>query len=231
MGNGNSITFWNDNWVPSLGPLRDYARDDIHADLTQKIHNFVDVHGHWDVAALSQVLIPAVIPYGVTYKTYSIIHSSYSWAKCYETNIRNPTARPRQQRAASTWSSPPRGWTCLNTDGFTKNIGTTSALHAELWSIYEGLLIARSFGVSKLLIQFDCSKAVKLIEDSAGIDSHIPLMRAILKQRRSRCWITKVQWISRNGNKIADKMTKLASWNHFSLIRFDSPPDELVDLL
>ncbi|KAE8670980.1 hypothetical protein F3Y22_tig00112004pilonHSYRG00018 [Hibiscus syriacus] len=193
---------------------------------------------------------------GVTYKTDSIIHSSYSWAKCYETNIRNPTARPRQQGATSTWSSPPRGWTCLNTDGvvatldgrgsiggvfrnsigdwitgFTKNIGTTSTLHAELWSIYEGLLIARSLGVLRLLIQSDCNRAVKLVEDSAAIDSHIPLVRAILKQRRSGCCITKVQWISRNKNKIADKMAKLASWNHFSLIRFDSPLDELVDLL
>ncbi|XP_039057386.1 uncharacterized protein LOC120200684 [Hibiscus syriacus] len=239
VGNGNSITFWNDNWVPSLGHLRDYARDDIHADLTQKIHNFVDVHGHWDVAALSQVFIPDVIPHvinvrppdrndkpdaliwrwtpelnftiksaytflmednwnekssiwkGVTYKTDSIIHSSYSWAKCYETNIRNPTARPRQQGATSTWSLPPRGWTCLNTDsavatldgrgsigsvfrnsigdwitGFTKNIGTTSALYAELWSIYEGLLIARSLGVLRLLTQSDCNRAVKLVEDS-----------------------------------------------------------------
>ncbi|KAE8657553.1 hypothetical protein F3Y22_tig00116989pilonHSYRG00228 [Hibiscus syriacus] len=114
---------------------------------------------------------------------------------------------------------------------FTKNIGTTSALHAELWSIYEGLLIARSLGVLRLLIQSDCNREVKLVEDNAAIDSHIPLVCAILKQRRSGCWITKVQWISRNENKIADKMAKLASWNHFSLIRFDSPPDELVDLL
>ncbi|KAE8712592.1 hypothetical protein F3Y22_tig00110243pilonHSYRG00050 [Hibiscus syriacus] len=319
MGNGNSNTFWNDQCVPNLGPLRNYVRDYIHTDLTQKLHNFVDDHGHWDVAALSQVLIPAVIlhvisvrPPGrsdkpdvlvwrwnpelnfttksaytflmegnwnekssiwkaiwsitapqrvrmfawLTYKENimtnyererriltnnhscptcgaatetviyvlrdcppsrhlwmrivpqsacsnffgtdlhswitqninmqrplrddSIIHRSYSWAKCYEINIKTPVERPRQQVAASTWV-------------LQKNIGTPSALHAELWSIYEGLLIVWSFGVSRLLIQSDCSRAVKLVEDSAAIDSHIPLLRTILKQRWSRCWITKVQ--------------------------------------
>ncbi|KAE8691145.1 hypothetical protein F3Y22_tig00110893pilonHSYRG01320 [Hibiscus syriacus] len=218
--------------------FRNYARDDIHADLTQKIHNFVDVHGHWDVAALSQVLIPAAILHVIsvlppdrndkpdtliwiwTPELNFTIKSAYTFLMEGNWNEKSSICKG----AASTWSSPPRGWTCLNTDGavatldgrgsiggvfrnstcdwiigFTKNIGTTSALHAELWSIYEGLLISRSFGVSRLLVQSNCSKAVKLIEDSAAIDSHIPLVRAILKQR--------------------------------SLIRFDSPPDELVDLL
>ncbi|KAE8701048.1 hypothetical protein F3Y22_tig00110548pilonHSYRG00055 [Hibiscus syriacus] len=82
----------------------------------------------------------------------------------FSKTINSITERPRQHVAASTWSPPPRGWMCLNTDGavatldgrgsiggvlcnstsdwitgFTKNIGTTSVLHAELWSIYEGM--------------------------------------------------------------------------------------------
>ncbi|KAE8681746.1 hypothetical protein F3Y22_tig00111309pilonHSYRG00080 [Hibiscus syriacus] len=107
---------------------------------------------------------------GAIYKTNSILHSSYSWVKCYETNIKTPAKLPRERVAVSTWSPPPQEWMCLNMDGvvtldgrgsiggvlcnstgdwikgFTKNIGTTSVLHAELWSIYEGLLISRSVG-------------------------------------------------------------------------------------
>ncbi|XP_039066094.1 uncharacterized protein LOC120211665 [Hibiscus syriacus] len=311
VGNGNSITFWNDNWVPSLGPLRDYARDDIHADLTQKIHNFVDVHGHWDIEALSQVLIPAAIPHVIsvlppdrndkpdtliwrwTPELSFTIKSAYTflmegnWNEkssiskviwsitapqrvrmftwlAYKEKIMTDYERGRrlltnnyscptcgaatetvihvlrdcppsrhmwlhivpQSACSSFFGTDLHSWItqnihtrsfivvivgpnamkpiseillhardnmgllqhglCHPEDGrFTKNIGTISALHAELWSIYEGLLIARSFGVFKLLIQSDCSKVVKLIEDSATIDNHIPLVRAILKQRRS----------------------------------------------
>ncbi|KAE8668901.1 hypothetical protein F3Y22_tig00112281pilonHSYRG00061 [Hibiscus syriacus] len=107
--------------------------------------------------------------------------------------------------------------------GFTKNIGTTLILHAELWSIYEGLLIARSLGILRLWIQSDCSRAVKLVEDGRSIDSHILLLRIIMKLRQYGTWTTKIQWINRNENKIADKMAKLASWQHFSMVHFDSP--------
>ncbi|KAE8730735.1 hypothetical protein F3Y22_tig00002880pilonHSYRG00001 [Hibiscus syriacus] len=74
-----------------------------------------------------------------------------------------------------------------------------------------------------LWIQSDCSKVVKLVGESGSIDNHIPLLRAILKLRQSGCWVTKIQWISRNGNKIADRMAKLASRQHYNLVHFDSP--------
>ncbi|KAE8674618.1 hypothetical protein F3Y22_tig00111743pilonHSYRG00079 [Hibiscus syriacus] len=114
---------------------------------------------------------------GATYKTDSTIHSSYNWAKCYTNSSKVPFIYPVQHMTNPTWSPPPRGWMSLNTDGavvtldgggsiggvihnsngewitgFTKNIGTTSILHAELWSIYEGLLIARNLGIHSNII-------------------------------------------------------------------------------
>ncbi|KAE8693912.1 hypothetical protein F3Y22_tig00110788pilonHSYRG00090 [Hibiscus syriacus] len=182
---------------------------------------------------------------GVTYKTDSTIHSSYNWAKCYVNSSKVHVIYPVQHVTIPTWSPPPRGWMCLNTDGavatldgrgsiggvirnsnrewitgFTKNVGTTSILHTELWSIYEGLLIARNLGIHRLWIQSNCSRAVKLVGESRSIESHIPLLRAILKIRQLGCWVTKIQF-SRNGNKIVDRMTKLASRQHYNLVHFD----------
>ncbi|KAE8735096.1 hypothetical protein F3Y22_tig00000477pilonHSYRG00472 [Hibiscus syriacus] len=362
--NRDTINFWNDAWVTHLGPLYSYARANAHVHPTQKLHNFIDEQNHWDIEALSQVLIPVSIPHvlnfrppeatdisdalvwkwdpelhftikstytfliedkkimtnyesgrrmltndcscatcgatmesvihvlrdcppsqnlwlrvvphsafasffgtnlqswitqniqkqqpvsdgdppwssfftaliwhiwkqkndyvfkGATYKIDSTIHSSYNWAKCYANSSKVPVIYPIQHVTNPTWSPPPRGWMCLNMDSavatfdgrgsiggvirnsngewiicFTKNIGTTSILHAELWSIYEGLLIARNLDIHRLWIQFDCSRAVKLVGESGSMDNHISLLRAILKLLQSGCWVTKIQWISRN---------------------------------
>ncbi|KAE8693615.1 hypothetical protein F3Y22_tig00110796pilonHSYRG00006 [Hibiscus syriacus] len=155
---------------------------------------------------------------GATYKTDSTIHSSYKWAKCYANSSKVPVMYLRGSIGGVIRNSNGEWIT-----GFTKNIGTTSILHAELWSIYEGLLIARNLGIHRLWIQSDCSKVVKLVGESGSIDNHIPLLRAILKLRQSGCWVTKIQWISRNGNKIADRMAKLASRQHYNLVHFNSP--------
>ncbi|KAE8683537.1 hypothetical protein F3Y22_tig00111201pilonHSYRG00131 [Hibiscus syriacus] len=145
---------------------------------------------------------------GATYKTDSTIHSSYNWEKCYANSSKVHVIYLVQHVTNPTWSPPPRGWMCLNTDGavatldgrgsiggvirnsngewitgFTKNMGTTSILHAELWSIYEGLLIVRNLGIHRLWIQSDSSRAFKLVGESGSIDNHIPLLRVILKLR------------------------------------------------
>ncbi|KAE8681663.1 hypothetical protein F3Y22_tig00111311pilonHSYRG00263 [Hibiscus syriacus] len=116
--------------------------------------------------------------------------------------------------AASTWSPPPRGWMCLNTDGAVATLDGRGLIGGVLRNS-TGDWITEQSSWSKIVMPLTV----------------IFLYYAITKQRRSGCWITKIQWISRNGNKIADRMAKLASWNHFSLICFDFPPDELVDLL
>ncbi|KAE8735471.1 hypothetical protein F3Y22_tig00000340pilonHSYRG00452 [Hibiscus syriacus] len=145
--------------------------------------------------------------------------------------------------------------TCLNTDGtitntdgrvsiggvlrnsngdmvavFTKNVGITSILQAELWDIYEGILIACSLEIPKLWTQSDCQQVVELLDDGGRSTSNISLVRAIANLRQ-RAWETKVQWIPRSRNTIADKLAKLASWQHFSMTHFEHPPAELADLL
>ncbi|KAE8687020.1 hypothetical protein F3Y22_tig00111027pilonHSYRG00770 [Hibiscus syriacus] len=286
-GNGDTINFWNDEWVLSLRPLCGYARADAHVHPTQKLHNFIDEQNHWDVEALSQVLVPAAILHVFNIRSpeatdisdalvwkldiehHFTIKSAYtflmedSWSVknnvwkniwsitapqrvcmfiwlAYKEKIMTNYERRRRMLTNDcscatcgaamesvihvlrdcppsrnlwlrvvphstytsffgidlqswitqniqkqqphvtnpTWSPPPRGWMCLNTDGvvatldgrgpiggvirnsnrecitvFTKNVGTTSILQAELWSIYEGLLIARNLGIHRLWIQ------------------------------------------------------------------------------
>ncbi|KAE8661467.1 hypothetical protein F3Y22_tig00113725pilonHSYRG00412 [Hibiscus syriacus] len=103
--------------------------------------------------------------------------------------------------------------TCGALEHLRRSIYFTEPRHSQAW------------------IQSDCSRALKLVEDGGAIDSHIPLLRANMNLRQYGTWTTKIQWIPRNGNRIADRMEKLASWQHFRMVHFDSPPDELADHL
>ncbi|KAE8690236.1 hypothetical protein F3Y22_tig00110904pilonHSYRG00066 [Hibiscus syriacus] len=192
---------------------------------------------------------------GVALHADSAIHRSHCWALCYESHFRTPTNVPRRPVRTTTWTLPPPEWICLNTDGsvtdtrnygaiggvirnsngdwitgFARNVGSTSILQAELWGIYEGLLIAWSLGIPRLLVQSDCSQAVNLVNSEGASDCSIPLVRAIVSLRK-RAWTKKIVWIARTCYKIVDRMAKVAPDHRFGLFCFSSPSDELASLL
>ncbi|KAE8733075.1 hypothetical protein F3Y22_tig00001644pilonHSYRG00563 [Hibiscus syriacus] len=111
--------------------------------------------------------------------------------------------------------------------GFMKSVGPTSVLQAELVSIYEGLQVAWSLGIPRLLIQSDCSQAIKLVNAKGARDIFIPLVRAIV-DLRNRAWETTFVWIPRTGNMIADRLAKLAPTPCHDLVHVNSPL-ELTD--
>ena len=89
------------------------------------------------------------------------------------------------------WAKPNLGWHKLNTDasvlssssfasgggllrdscgswvqGFTKKIGTTNCLLAELWALKDGLSMARNMCVEKLIVNMDALEVVNLLSNT-----------------------------------------------------------------
>ncbi|KAK8981729.1 hypothetical protein V6N11_028134 [Hibiscus sabdariffa] len=101
--------------------------------------------------------------------------------------------------------------------GYQKCAGVVSILQAELWSVFVGLQVARSYGVDRLLVQLDSSHTIKLLLDSPQHGHRMPLVRAI----RLLChgaWQVDFQWILRELNMVADCLSKLPSPPQFSLL-------------
>lgn len=96
---------------------------------------------------------------------------------------KNPHLRVRIN---TKWTKPDSGWLKLNTnasiinghagvgglirdsngnwvEGFSKSIGTSSVLMAELWAMRDGIRMAKSLNIQSLLINMDCSEVVNLI--------------------------------------------------------------------
>ncbi|KAK8990579.1 hypothetical protein V6N11_009271 [Hibiscus sabdariffa] len=63
LGTGTSINPLDDNWVPSLGPLRPYLLHDLTTLQVRKISDLIDDQGQWDVMKLLGMFNPTVIPH------------------------------------------------------------------------------------------------------------------------------------------------------------------------
>ncbi|KAK8481823.1 hypothetical protein V6N11_032989 [Hibiscus sabdariffa] len=51
--------------------------------------------------------------------------------------------------------------------GFSKFIGRCSMLEAEFWAVFEGLCYAKSFNVSKVVVEFDNQDVIDVLLMSA----------------------------------------------------------------
>lgn len=88
------------------------------------------------------------------------------------------------------WHPPDGGWMCLNSDGavcgvsgkascgglirtadghwvrgFARYLGYTTTFLAELWGVYEGLMLAKRLGITALVVQLDSVGVVQCVQN------------------------------------------------------------------
>ncbi|KAK8596544.1 hypothetical protein V6N12_065029 [Hibiscus sabdariffa] len=93
-----------------------------------------------------------------------------------------------------------------------------------------GLQLAWSYGFKLLQIQSDSSQAVQLLNDPNVDYSLFPPIRDITMLRR-RSWYTDLLWIPREGNMVADGMTKVTTAPNFQNITFSYAPTSISQLV
>ncbi|KAE8704090.1 hypothetical protein F3Y22_tig00110461pilonHSYRG00088 [Hibiscus syriacus] len=150
---------------------------------------------------------------------------------------------------------PPPGWVCLNSDGavfgglkrssaggviracdgswilgYNRSTGYCSPLQTELWGMLIGLKLAWDHGFRCVLLQSDCLMAVRLINDDSTSVEHSSLIRSIGRLRRQH-WTTRVEWIPRQANKVADALSKIRHADDNELTLFSNPPVAILSLL
>ncbi|KAL4351251.1 hypothetical protein GQ457_06G013060 [Hibiscus cannabinus] len=184
----------------------------------------------------------------------SLLHISVHWAKLYHLP-RHHAIVPYSSFAANVkWSPPPNGWLCLNSDAslshssgvgsvggvvrdhsgaflfsYSKSIGTTTVLQAELWGILEGLRIARDRGCVRIQVQSDSADAINLLSPPSML-CPFSLVRSIAIFCAGDCDIV-FSTIPREANMVADFMSKLDSSSSIAIYDSVSPTSGLRDLL
>ncbi|CAI9115790.1 OLC1v1016785C1 [Oldenlandia corymbosa var. corymbosa] len=140
---------------------------------------------------------------------------------------------------------PPPGWLKLNTDGsyntisqearagglirneeggwvkgFTMNVGTTTVTGAELWGVWQGLILAWEIGARKIIVEVDSSTAIRLGSNQSnetGVHDRLikgiwelmdrdwsalwPVFSPFLEGTKEREFRTVMIWCSGGGNE------------------------------
>ncbi|CAL1354334.1 unnamed protein product [Linum trigynum] len=165
----------------------------------------------------------------------------------------SPTQRVTQEIS---WQPPPLGWTKINVDGaangdqgpagaggilrntegswitgFVSKLGACSAVQAELWGIYHGLGVAWQSGGRTIIVESDSKLALQLIEKRADpLHPHATLLAAI-RRRLAQDWVVRLVHTYREGNRVADWLSKHSLVYPYGMHELTSPPQGLQPLI
>lgn len=147
------------------------------------------------------------------------------------------------------WCPPPHGWMKLNSDGsvitqneeaacggvlrdsegkfvsaYAVNLGKCNIMQAELWGILHGLQLAWQLGVQQVLVESDSMSAIRLVK--YGWPALHPASSLLEEIRRSLSLFTNgnCTHIWREGNFVADQLSKYGHSLPMGVHHFDTPP-------
>ncbi|GLT74509.1 hypothetical protein SLA2020_463010, partial [Shorea laevis] len=160
-----------------------------------------------------------------------------------------PTVDTQNYSVLVGWKPPPAGFVKLNTDGsalknpgiagaggvfrddlgnwlcgFSRYVGITTSLSAELWAIRDGLRIAIHRGFSKLLVETDSKVATILLDTNChkfhSLGTLISDCRAMLNQFHE----IHILHEYREANGVADCLAKIGTRQQSDFVMYDQCP-------
>ncbi|GKV17362.1 hypothetical protein SLEP1_g27876 [Rubroshorea leprosula] len=115
--------------------------------------------------------------------------------------------------------------------GFSRSIGWTTSIAAELWAIRDGLEIAAGRGISKIIVETDSKVAILLIEST---DTTLHSLGTLISDCRLLLRLftdARISHIYREANAAADFLAKLGSTSAIDFVVYEESPPGLSSIL
>ncbi|KAL4326271.1 hypothetical protein GQ457_11G005490 [Hibiscus cannabinus] len=153
------------------------------------------------------------------------------------------------------WQAPQEGWIKINTDaavagsdrlatiggvfrdhtgkwifGFSRKVGVSTVLIAELWAIHDALQRAWDRGLRKINLESDCLDAVRILNGKSTSLLGNGLVATIFKLLRYD-WTVSISHINRACNGVADRLATLSKANNIDDLQLLEPPIEVLSLM
>lgn len=112
--------------------------------------------------------------------------------------------------------------------GFYCNLGATTSVSAELWGLVLGLRLARSLGISSLLVELDSRVVVNMVQTRRTHCLHLQLLleEAVDLVYHSD-WECAVSHVFREANSCADVLAGLGYGGNFIWTVLGEGPSQL----
>ncbi|KAK9990739.1 hypothetical protein SO802_025724 [Lithocarpus litseifolius] len=155
------------------------------------------------------------------------------------------------------WNKPIPGWHKLNTDGaslgnpgkagggglirnsdgvwirgYSRSIGYTTSVMAELWALRDGLSLAIQLGIRNLVVELDAKVIVKMLNNADNSNKKFSPLLFDCRSLMARFTQVQVAHVFREANRCADYLAKNGCCMREDFVIFDvSPSNELDNLL
>ncbi|KAK9042626.1 hypothetical protein V6N11_017693 [Hibiscus sabdariffa] len=151
--------------------------------------------------------------------------------------------------------APQEGWIKINTDavvagsdrlaiiggvfrdhtgkwifGFSRKVGVSTVLIAELWAIHDALQRAWDRGLRKINLESDCLDAVRILNGKSTSLLGNGLVATIFKLLRYD-WTVSISHINRACNGVVDRLGTLSKANNIDDLQLLEPPAEVLSLM
>ncbi|CAN1129038.1 Putative ribonuclease H protein At1g65750 [Linum perenne] len=110
---------------------------------------------------------------------------------------------------------------------FTANIGDCSITRAELTAIVQGMKLAWSLGIRRIIVQSDSCTAISILSRAALDNQHAALVSDFL-ELKARSWEVSIVHVYREANCGADYLANLGHSCNFGLHVFSQPDTVLA---
>ncbi|KAF7826015.1 LINE-type retrotransposon LIb DNA [Senna tora] len=234
IGNGLSINFWHDKWLPS-GNVRSSISGPLSLQDSHKSVSNVFSNGLSDISLSPP---PSIID-EISSSFISLNNSpdfpawpasnsgAFSINSFFKLNIDGSAVEGKLGAGGVI-----RNDAGCFIAGFSKFIGSGSALQAEFWALQLGLQLAIDQGIKNLEIESDALSLVQLFLNP-NISHHHKFFSVISNCRHlTLCFDNwKLSHIYREANFVADSLANLGRLSRSPLMTFFSPPDCSVDHL
>ena len=117
-------------------------------------------------------------------------------------------------------------------DGFTARLGSSKIEEAKSRALLQGLKMVRENEARQLIIELDSLTVYRWIRGLEEINNYLTNIIQECKDYINKDWSISIKHVCREGNQVADMMTKLVLNSSKSIIaRWRKPPKELENLL
>ncbi|KAE8676972.1 hypothetical protein F3Y22_tig00111565pilonHSYRG00006 [Hibiscus syriacus] len=117
--------------------------------------------------------------------------------------------------------------------GFSRSLGVCSVLNAELWEIHTVLAHAWEFGTRQIIMESDsanCAMTVQLINQTTKGDAGNTIV-VLIRELLNRSWVSKVNHISREMNRVADRLASMTRGQPIGVQLHHDVPLEIAALV
>ncbi|KAK7839899.1 putative ribonuclease h protein [Quercus suber] len=115
--------------------------------------------------------------------------------------------------------------------GFSRLIGSSSVLLAELWALRDEIAMALNLNIDKLIINVDASEVINLFSKPSNtnrlaqpiVNECRSMLQAFLEYRMQHCY--------RETNRVADLLANIGRCQEDSLVSYVNPPFVVMEAL